>query len=279
MARCPPGLSSKEASPHYHNHCSQNHQGETSPRSMATSNRHKVKRSTFPLGSQAMRGTKGAAMTQHWQQRRTAAKDGALQLSTVQGCHAEREEAQPEQEGSCRHAMAVSGFNTCAELWHGPGVLDGGTGSLQDPQYMQRVPKSPHLTTGDTPQGGALPPHPCIPTPPGSQSPSRVPRSPGRRSAQPGFVLLSLQAVINSQRLAAATRGGRFCPPATLQRQGLICLEHTRSLFTGTLSSSTGKAKERLIYGSAFQSLPLPSRCSLGEAESPLIRGCPSGTD
>lgn len=116
---------------------------------------------------------------------------------------------------------------------------------------------------------------------PGSQHRARcraVPRRPlllAREVLRAALCSYLHAAVINSQWLAAATRGGRFRPPATLQRQGLICLKHTPQpfhgdpfQFHGARAALTGVAKARLIYGSAFQSLPLPSRHSgrlLGE--------------
>lgn len=68
-----------------------------------------------------MRGMQGSsrdlAPTQCWQrtQRRMALEDRALQLSLGQGHQVGREEAQLEREGSCRHAKAAFGFNTCQQ--------------------------------------------------------------------------------------------------------------------------------------------------------------------
>lgn len=243
-----------------------------------------------------MRGTWGRshdlAPTQRWQrvQRRMALEDRALQLSLGQGHQVEREEAQPEREGSCRHAKAAFGFNTCQQrsvlglggVWVGHCLLTGSKPHFWGPR--EKVPKRPDLT-GDTPKPSTRnrglftapqpifprAPHPSPTCPhsrlsslhPGSQA---VPRRPLLRAGEvlsQALYSYLCRAVINSQRLAAATRGGRFCPPATLQRQGLICLKHTPQpfhgdpfQFHGARTVLTGNEKERLIYGSAFQSLP-----------------------
>lgn len=163
------------------------------------------------------------------------------------------------------------------------------TGSSQDHNHIfgcpgrrsprdlisQGTPLSPAAGTGGSSlphsQSSHGPPHPSPPCPhsrlsslhPGSQA---VPRRPLLRAGEvlsQALYSYLCRAVINSQRLAAATRGGRFCPPATLQRQGLICLKHTPQpfhgdpfQFHGACTVLTGNEKERLIYGSAFQSLP-----------------------
>lgn len=173
-----------------------------------------------------MRGTWGRshdlAPTQCWQrvQRRMALEDRALQLSLGQRHQVEREEAQPEREGSCRHAKAAFGFNTCqqrsvlglGDVWVGHWLLTGSQPHFWVPR--ERVPKRPDLT-GDTPKPSsrirgfftapqpifprAPPPQPSMSPLQALQPPSRVPSGPpqtpppGRRSAQPGFVLLSVQ--------------------------------------------------------------------------------------
>lgn len=167
---------------------------------------------------------------------------------------------------------------------------------LEDPQeiwsYHRGHPKTHHWEEGTlhhptaSPLNGVLPPQPSISPTPGSQDPilgpERSPADPLLRAAEvlsQALYSYLYRAVINSQRLAAATRGGRFCPPATLQRQGLICLKHTpqpfhgdTSQFHGAHAALMGNAKKRFIYGSAFQSLP-PSLSTLtgrsGEPPSP----------
>lgn len=235
-----------------------------------------------------MRGTWGSshdlAPTQCWQrvQRRTAQEDRDLQLSLGQKHQVEREEAQPEREGSCRHAKAAFGFNTCQQrsvqglggVWVGQNHILGGPQrrSPRDP-ISQGTPLSPPPGRGGSSlphSWSSLPPQPYISHLQALQPPSWVPSSPHRPLLRAGEVLSQAlysylcRAVINSQQLAAATRGGRFCPPATLQRQGLISLKHTRQpfhgdpfQFHGARTVLMGNAKERLIYGSAFQSLPL----------------------
>lgn len=246
------------------------------------------------LERQAMQGTRGSsrdlAPTQHWQQtqRRMALEDRALQLRLGQGHQVGRDKAQLEREGSCRHAKVDFGFNTCQHrslwglggVWVGHWLLTGPKSHFWGP--TEKVPKRPNLT-GDTPRPSTrkrglftvpqpvFPPTPALHLPtsrlsslhPGSQA---VPRRPLLRAGEvlsQALYSYLCRAVINSQRLAAATRGGRFCPPATLQRQGLICLKHTPQpfhgnpfQFHGARTVLTGNAKERFIYGSAFQSLP-----------------------
>ena len=209
-----------------------------------------------PLERRAMRGTKGSRhdleATQHWQWvwRRTAAEVGVLELSPGQGRQAGREEAQPEREGSCGHAKAAFGFNTC---WQGSGQGSDGAGvghrlpagpktqawGHKETRFHRRGhPQSPLLGRGALHCPAAGPsrgsPTPALHLPlPGLSSPHRgsqaVPRRPLLRAAEvlsQALYSYLYRAAINSQRLAAATRGGRFCPPATLQRQGLICLKH-----------------------------------------------------
>lgn len=173
-----------------------------------------------------MRGMQGSshnlAPTQRWQQvqRRTALEDRALQLSLGQGHQVGREEAQPEREGSCRHAKAAFGFNTYQQrsvrglggVWVGHWLLSGPKPHLWG--LTEKVPKRFDLT-GDTPKPitrkrglftapqpvlwRALPPSLASPHLQALKPPSWVPSGPpqtpppGRRSAQPGFVLLSVQ--------------------------------------------------------------------------------------
>lgn len=230
-------------------------------------------------------------------------EDAASQLSLGQGRQAEREEAQPEREGSCRHAKAAFGFNARRQE---PGWGPRGAGVFHrlptGPKpcvwgHTWRVPKEPSLTAGDAPQAhhqeertlhhptASPSPSPALHlTPsrlssphPGSQA---VPRRPLLRAGEvlsQALYSYLYRAVINSQWLAAATRGGCFCPPATLQRQGLICLKHTPQpfhgdpfQFHGARAALAGNTKERLIYRSAFQSLPASlSTLAGGSGESP----------
>lgn len=165
-------------------------------------------------------------------------------------------------------------------------VFGWATGSSQDQSHIfgglrRRSPRDlilrGHPYTQHQEEGAlhcptvSLPSHPSLTSPhlqlsslhPGSQA---VPRRPLLRAGEvlsQALYSYLCRAVINSQRLAGATRGGRFCPPATLQRQGLICLKHTPQpfhgdpfQFHGARTVLTGNAKERFIYGSAFQSLP-----------------------
>lgn len=161
---------------------------------------------------------------------------------------------------------------------------------------IEKVPKRPNLT-GDTPKPSSRNWGLCTAPQPGShapsqpsltsahlqalQAPSWVPSGPPSPLLRAGEVLsqalYSYQrgAVINSQRLAAATRGGRFCPPATLQRQGLISLKHTRQpfhgdpfQFHGARTALTGKAKKGLFMGVHFKASPLPSQHTLRDAQS-----------
>lgn len=269
-----------------------------------------------PSERRATRGTKGSsrdlAATQRWQRvrRRTAAEDRAVRLSPGQGRRAEGGEAQPEREGSCRLAKAVFRFNV---RWQGSGQGPGGAGAGHwlhaGPQtssqgHTWRVTKRPQspLTrrAGEGGGGGvsslscSRPPmglsHPSPPSPcsglssphPGSQAvPCRLLLRAGEVLGHALYSYL-YRAVINSLWPAAATRGGRFCPPATLQRQGLICLKHTPQPFHGDPfqfhGACTALTCNGLIYGSAFQSLP-PSLPTLtgGSGETPSPRDVHQG--
>ena len=193
------------------------------------------------------------------------------------------------------------------------GVLTWATGSPRDRKHVLGgtcggSPRDPVSPQGTAPKPttrkrelftAPQPVPPCgSPTPALHLSPSRLPSPhpgsqavPHRPLLRAGEVLSQAlysylyRAVINSQRLAAATRGGRFHPPATLQRQGLICLKHTPQpfhgdpfQFHGARAALMGNAKESLIYGSAFQSL-LPSLSTLtgGSGESPNLRDVHQG--
>lgn len=143
-------------------------------------------------------------------------QDFTAQPRPGQGRQAEREEAQPEREGSCRHDKAAFRFNTRQQGsgWGGPPAPHRTINSCWG--HSWRIPKRPGLITEDTPRlttgkrglfttpqpapsmGSPTPaphlPHSRLSRPhPGSRAVPCRPAPPGSRSAQPGFVLLSVQ--------------------------------------------------------------------------------------
>lgn len=223
-----------------------------------------------------MRGMKGSscdlAVTQHWQrvQRRTTVKDRVPQLSLDQGHQVGREEAQPEREGSCRHAKAAFRFNTRQEGWDTSSCRTKDTClGVQVPQETGCLHKGHPPSPQPSPWGSPTPglhlslsglssPHP------GSRA---VPRRP---LLQAGEVLSQAlysylyRAVINSQRLAAATRGGRFLPACHTSKAGTYLSEtHSAAFSRGPfpvpqgLHGANGQRRRRAYLRECISEPPL----------------------
>lgn len=247
-----------------------------------------------------MRGMKGSscdlAVTQHRQRirRRTAVKDRVTQLSLDQ---AGREQAWPERKGSCRHAKAAFGFNTRQQGWDTSSCRTKNTCSgvqgLQETWCLHRGhPLSSTAPQPISPRGSPTPalhlslsglssPHP------GSQA---VPRRPLLRAGEvlsQALYSYLYGAVINSQRLAAATRGGRFLPACHTSKAGTYLSEtHSAAFSRGPfpvpqgLHGASGQRKRRAYLRECISKPRLfPHNTRWGKQRVPQPQGCPLGTE